>query len=131
MPGVRKIYYIYRVKILARKSAVGPKPERAGSSWRIRSWGDSGPAGDVVGRSARDPERTWADEAENSAFVSKNALSSDAYYAAARWWSFFTPPLARVRGTAVSAASAVSSPSVQILQAGCRIACGRRLAPVP
>ena len=38
-------------------SACGPKPERAGSSWRIRSWGDSGPAGDVVGRSARDPER--------------------------------------------------------------------------
>src|SRR5258706_1242486 len=108
-----------------------PKPDWLASSGRIRNWGDSGHAGRLVGKAALDPERTWADEAENSAFVSKNALSSDAYYAAARWWSFFTPPLARVRGTAVSAASAVSSPSVQILQAGCRIACGRRLAPVP
>lgn len=35
-------------------SAFGPKPEWADSFRHIRSWGDSGPAGDVVGGSAVD-----------------------------------------------------------------------------
>ena len=40
-------------------SGCGPKPEWVGSSQHIRSRGDSGPTGDVVGRSAHDPQRKW------------------------------------------------------------------------